>query len=104
MSLTLLLHLVFAGAWLGCILVEVLFEHGSGGGSDMRLFISKLHWRVDLFIEIPAFSRRPADRRLPYRGSLDDASAMDESRFWDDRDPVQYRLRLACAREAGACA
>ena len=56
MSQTLLLHLVFAGAWLGCILVEALFEHGSGGGSDMRLFISKLHWRVDLFIEIPAFA------------------------------------------------
>jgi putative copper export protein len=56
MSLMLLLHLVFAGAWLGCILVEALFEHGSGGGSDMRLFISKLHWRVDLLIEIPAFA------------------------------------------------
>ena len=53
MSLLLLLHLTFAGAWLGCILVEAFFEHGSG--PDMRLFISKLHWNVDRAIEIPAF-------------------------------------------------
>ncbi len=56
MSLILVLHLTFAGAWLGCILVEAAFEHGSGGGSDMRLFISKLHWSVDRLIEIPAFA------------------------------------------------
>ena len=54
MSLMLVLHLTFAGIWLGCILVEVAFEHGSGGG-DMRLYISKLHWGVDKFIEVPAF-------------------------------------------------
>ena len=56
MSPVLVLHLTFAGVWLGCILVEVAFEHGSGGGSDMRLFISKLHWNVDKIIEIPAFA------------------------------------------------
>jgi hypothetical protein len=56
MSLMLVLHLTFAGAWLGCILVEVAFEHGSGGGGDMRLFISKLHWSVDKLIEIPALA------------------------------------------------
>lgn len=54
MSLMLVLHLTFAGIWLGCILVEVAFEHGGGGG-DMRLYISKLHWGVDKFIEVPAF-------------------------------------------------
>jgi hypothetical protein len=56
MSLMAVLHLTFAGVWLGCILVEVAFEHGSGGGSDMRLYISKLHWSVDKLIEIPAFA------------------------------------------------
>ncbi len=56
MSLMLVLHLTFAGARLGCILVEVAFEHGSAGGGDMRLYISKLHWSVDKLIEIPAFA------------------------------------------------
>jgi hypothetical protein len=53
MGLTVLLHVIFAGVWLGCILVEAVFEHGSG--PQMRLYISKLHWSVDKAIEIPAF-------------------------------------------------
>jgi hypothetical protein len=50
----LLLHLTFAGAWLGCILVEAIFEPGSG--PEMRGYISKRHRSVDKAIEIPAFA------------------------------------------------
>jgi uncharacterized membrane protein len=51
------LHLVFVGLWLGCVLTEALFERALlGQGRDKELVLTALHKRVDLFIEIPAFT------------------------------------------------
>jgi uncharacterized membrane protein len=51
------LHLVFIGLWLGCVLTEALFERALlGQGRDKELVLTALHKRVDLFIEIPAFT------------------------------------------------
>ncbi len=51
------LHLVFVGLWLGCVLTEALFERALlGQGRDKELILTALHKRVDLFVEIPAFT------------------------------------------------
>lgn len=55
--LLLALHLVSAGLWLGCVLTEVLFERALlGHGPSHRLILALLHRRVDLWVELPAFS------------------------------------------------
>jgi hypothetical protein len=49
-------HLTFIGIWLGCVLTEALFERALlGQGRDKELILARLHKRVDLFVEIPAF-------------------------------------------------
>lgn len=55
MKLALFLHLACISLWLGCILVEAVYEHSIEHTDDMRVFVSKLHWTTDKFIEIPAF-------------------------------------------------
>ena len=56
-SILLPLHLVFIGLWLGCVLTEALFERALlGQGRDKELLLTALHKRVDLFIEVPAFT------------------------------------------------
>ena len=52
--LLLFLHLLCAAAWLGCILVEVVYERSIDTSLAMRRFVSQLHWRTDLSIEGPA--------------------------------------------------
>ncbi|WP_369027126.1 hypothetical protein [Qipengyuania sp. RANM35] len=48
------LHALLAGAWVGCVLVEALFERALlGQGRDKELILARLHWKVDLFIEGP---------------------------------------------------
>ncbi len=55
-SLLLPIHLVFVGLWLGCVLTEALFERSLlGQGRDKEWILARLHKRVDLFVEIPAF-------------------------------------------------
>jgi hypothetical protein len=54
-KLILFVHLICAVAWLGCVLVEAILEHSIDSSPDMRIFISKVHWSIDKFIEIPAF-------------------------------------------------
>ena len=45
------------GLWLGCVLTEALFERALlGQGRDKELILTALHKRVDVFIEIPAFT------------------------------------------------
>jgi len=57
LSVVLPLHLLFVGLWLGCVLTEALFERALlGQGRPAELILSKLHIRVDLAIEIPAFT------------------------------------------------
>ncbi len=51
------LHIAFAGLWLGCVLTEALFERALlGQGRDQERILVRLHRRVDLLIEIPAFT------------------------------------------------
>jgi len=50
-------HLALVGLWLGCVLTEALFEQAFvGQGRDKELILTALHKRVDVFIEIPAFT------------------------------------------------
>ena len=54
MSWLLVIHVACAGLWLGCVLVEVAFERVLVG-LQMREFLARLHYWVDLLIELPAF-------------------------------------------------
>lgn len=48
------LHLLFAGAWIGTVLVEALFEQALlGQGREQELILARLHWRVDKLVELP---------------------------------------------------
>lgn len=52
----LLIHILFVGIWVGCVLTEALFERALlHKGRDKEKILADLHWKVDLFIEIPAF-------------------------------------------------
>lgn len=55
MKIVLFIHLVCVAAWLGCVLVEAIYEHAIDKSTQMRVFISRLHWSTDKFVEIPAF-------------------------------------------------
>jgi len=51
------LHLALVGLWLGCVLTEALFERALlGQGRGKELILTALHKRVDVLIEIPAFT------------------------------------------------
>jgi hypothetical protein len=48
------LHALLAGAWIGCVLVEALFERALlGQGRDKDLLCARLHWKVDKLVEGP---------------------------------------------------
>ena len=51
------LHLLLVGVWLGCVLTEALFERALlGQGPQAQRLLARLHWRVDLWVEVPAFA------------------------------------------------
>ncbi len=55
-AVILILHLLCAGLWLGCVLTEVLFERALlGQGRDAERMLAALHWQVDVWVEMPAF-------------------------------------------------
>ena len=54
MSWLLVIHVACAGLWLGCVLVEVAFERVLAV-LPTREFLVRLHYWVDLLIELPAF-------------------------------------------------
>lgn len=55
-TVLLLLHLLFIGLWLGCVLTEALFERALLGQSRTHeVLLAELHKRVDVWVEIPAF-------------------------------------------------
>lgn len=57
MRVLLSLHLLMVGLWLGCVLTEALFERALlGQGPQAQRLLARLHWRVDLWVEIPAFA------------------------------------------------
>ena len=48
------LHLLAAGAWIGTVLVEALFERALlGQGREQELILARLHWKVDKLVELP---------------------------------------------------
>lgn len=48
------LHAIFAGAWIGTVLVEALFERALlGQGPQAELTLARLHWKVDKLVELP---------------------------------------------------
>lgn len=48
------LHLLAAGAWIGTVLVEAVFERALlGQGRDHELALARLHWQVDKLVELP---------------------------------------------------
>ncbi|MBW2271337.1 MAG: hypothetical protein JRH16_22525 [Deltaproteobacteria bacterium] len=49
----LILHLLAAGAWLGCVLVEAVVESMQSSDSSVRRIVADLHYRTDLLVEIP---------------------------------------------------
>ncbi len=50
-----LLHVLFAGLWLGCVLTEALFERALfSKDREQALKLARLHVRVDQFVELPA--------------------------------------------------
>lgn len=56
-SMLLPIHLACVGIWLGCVLTETLFERALlGKGREQELILVDLHKRVDLLVEIPAFT------------------------------------------------
>ncbi|MGO9742101.1 MAG: hypothetical protein ACLPN5_11425 [Roseiarcus sp.] len=56
MSIAVFLHMLAAFVWLGSVLTEWVFERAGDGSDADRLYISRAHWRIDLFVETPAFA------------------------------------------------
>jgi hypothetical protein len=52
LAVLLLIHILCAGVWLGCVLTETLVERGL---TSHRLALAELHLAIDLWIEVPAF-------------------------------------------------
>ena len=55
MSALVLVHVLAVGVWLGCLATEIVFEKAAAGDEALRPFLSRLHDRVDRFVEGPAF-------------------------------------------------
>ncbi len=55
MKFVIFLHLISVALWIGCVVVEGIYEHSIDKSPTMRNFISKLHWNTDKYVEIPAF-------------------------------------------------
>lgn len=55
MTVVLLIHLLALGLWIGCIATETVFEHTTGKEPGMQAAIARLHVKVDLLVETPAF-------------------------------------------------
>ena len=48
-------HLLAAGAWIGCLWTELVFERLLAGQDPAALrWLARLHWRVDRWVEVPA--------------------------------------------------
>lgn len=49
------LHLLFIGTWFGCVLVEVVFEISAKRNPEYKSYVARLHYWIDLLVEMPAF-------------------------------------------------
>ena len=54
-DLVLAAHLGLACLWLGCIATVAIVSRTAFVGDESRLQLSKLHWLVAAFVELPAF-------------------------------------------------
>ena len=48
-------HILAVGLWLGCLATEIAFEKAMAADAASRLWVSRLHDRVDRWIEGPVF-------------------------------------------------
>lgn len=55
MSWPLFIHLTALGAWLGLVLVESIMELQKSSGRGYDFTIAKVHRKVDMYCEVPAF-------------------------------------------------
>lgn len=55
-DLLLQLHLFAVAFWLGVVTVEYLIEHGRAQSRSQGFTVARLHHRIDLFFEMPAFT------------------------------------------------
>ena len=55
MRVAVFLHVLMLGTWLGCLLVEGVLEAMAWRDDAMLVAVSRLHRRIDLFVEIPTF-------------------------------------------------
>jgi len=49
-----LVHLLSLGIWIGCIATETVVEH-SVQDEHARDYVARVHWPIDLYVEVPAF-------------------------------------------------
>ncbi|MDU9412164.1 MULTISPECIES: hypothetical protein [unclassified Pseudomonas] len=56
MPLLLQLHLFAVAFWLGVVAVEFLLEQGRATSRAQGFTVARMHRRIDLFFEMPAFS------------------------------------------------
>ncbi len=53
--MALLIHILCAFLWLGCVLVEIVLERAGPESALLRRWLALAHWRLDLCVELPAF-------------------------------------------------
>ena len=56
MSALLFIHIFAVAFWLGCVAVEIVVEQVGLRNATLRPAVPQLHFYVDRFVEIPAFS------------------------------------------------
>lgn len=55
-DLLLQLHLFVVAFWLGVVAVEYLIEQGRAQSRSQGFTVARLHRRIDMFFEVPAFT------------------------------------------------
>ena len=101
----LLIHLLFVGIWLGCVLTEALFERALlGKGREQELILTALHKKVDFLIEIPAFCIVFLTGRAVAGQNSTRFCLAFENRLCANCDTGQCLLRLASSTPPRLCA
>lgn len=56
MTAILFLHIFSVAFWLGCVAVEIVIERSRRGSFENQAMVARLHYQIDLFVEIPTFT------------------------------------------------
>lgn len=56
MNAWLLVHLLALGVWLGCVSVESIIETFAHRDAALRAAVARMHFWVDVLVEVPAFT------------------------------------------------